>query len=87
MRVFLLLLPKSHPVFAPWKGAENVLQIYAAVKIRGWDYTWICLKQTSYQGSHSEVLSAENLGPTAEFNLLGNNTSSKYTLYILMTVS
>lgn len=39
---------KSHPGFAAWGGAEDVLQIFAAVKIRGWDYhgyTWMCLKQ------------------------------------------
>lgn len=47
MRVFLLLLPESHRVSARWREAE-VLQIYAAVKNRGWDYhgyTWMCLKQ------------------------------------------
>lgn len=44
--------------------------------------SWIyldVLKATAYQGSFPEVLSAENLQPTAEFNLLGNDTSSEYT--------
>lgn len=81
MRVFLLLLPESHWVSARWREAE-VLQIYAAVKKQGLGLSWIyldVLKATSYQGSYSEILSAENLWPTAEFNLLGNDTSSKCT--------
>lgn len=58
-----------------------MLQTDAAVKIRGWDYhgyTWMCLKQHPIKGTQ-KVLSAENLQPTAEFNQLGNDTSSKYT--------